>query len=101
MLAEARRIYPPPTYKIQKTASKFDFKVLFLSVTHPELNPIEMVWGFLKRKVTMHNVNSNLIEVENITCAQLSSITSECFKKYYEHAILEENKYREMNNIDN
>ena len=100
LLAEARRIYPPPTYKIQKIANKFDVKVLFLPVGHSELNPIEIVWVFVKRKVAMPNMNFSLTEVENLTRLQLSSVTSDCFKKYYEHATLEENKYRDMNNID-
>ena len=68
LLEEARRIYPSPTYKIQKMARKFEtstfkLKVLFLPVAHPELNPIEMVWGVIKRKVAERNVNFNLSEV--------------------------------------
>ena len=48
LLDYARRIYPRPKYRIQKIADKFEkdafyIKLLFLRVSHPELNPIEMV----------------------------------------------------------
>ena len=48
LLEEARRIYPSPTYKIQKMAIEFEtsafrLKVLFLPVAHRKLNPIEVV----------------------------------------------------------
>ena len=51
LLEEPRRIYPSSIYKIPKIACKFKtitfkLKVLFLTVARPELNPIEMVWGY-------------------------------------------------------
>jgi len=56
LLEQARLMYPSPKYKIQKIADKFstgvfELKVLFLPVAHPELNPIEMVWGVIKINV--------------------------------------------------
>ena len=71
LLEEAKRIYTSPIYKIQKMASKFEIstfklKVLFLPVGHPEIYPIEMVWGVIKRNMAEANVNFNLTEVERI-----------------------------------
>ena len=45
LLDYARQIYLRPKYKIQKIADKFEkdafsIKILFLPVSHPELNPI-------------------------------------------------------------
>ena len=56
MLEQARKIYPAPKHKTQKRVGKFrenDFmiKILFLRVDHPKINPIEMVWGCVKRAV--------------------------------------------------
>ena len=61
LLDYARHIYPAPKYKIQKIADKlaaedFFIEVLSLPVAHPKLNPIEMVWGFVKRAVASRNI---------------------------------------------
>ena len=53
ILEEARRLKPTPAYEIQKIADSFEIgdfciKILFLPVAHPELNPVEMVWGRIK-----------------------------------------------------
>ena len=69
LLEQAKKIYPAPKYKIQKIADKFqegDFsiKILFLPVAHPELNPIEMVWGCVKRAVAAQNLSFKLRDVE-------------------------------------
>ena len=64
LLDYTSQIYPCPKYKIQKIADKFangnfSIKVLFLPVAHPELNPIEMVWGFTKRAAGSKNMMLN------------------------------------------
>ena len=50
------KLYPSPKYEIQKLAdefstSDFEIEILFLPIAHPGLNPIEMVWSFMKRFV--------------------------------------------------
>ncbi|DBA00866.1 TPA: hypothetical protein N0F65_008509 [Lagenidium giganteum] len=40
---------PRPEYQIAVTAREFDCDVLILPVGHPELKPIEMVWGLRQR----------------------------------------------------
>ena len=62
---------------ILATPCTFKLKVLFLLVAHPELNPIEMVWGVIKRKVAERNVNFNLTEVESIRRSEVATITPE------------------------
>ena len=80
--------------------STFKLKVLFLPVAHPELNPIEMVWGVIKRKVAERNVNFNLTEVESIARSELATITPELFTKFHRHSMEEEEKYRNVNDTD-
>ena len=94
-------MYPPPIYKIQKIADKFEtndfkLKVLFLPVAHPELNPIEMVWGIIKRKVAEHNLTFNLNAVEHETETQLANITAATSQNYENHSMKEEEKYRKI-----
>ena len=99
LLDYARNIYPSPKYKIQKIADKFaleDFsiKIIFLSVAHPELDPIEMVWGFVKRNVAAKNMLFKLSNVEEITKLQLEKVTADLFNKFYKHTMKEEEKHR-------
>ncbi len=72
LLEEAKRLVPPPKYKVQQLADKFslpnfDIKILFLPVSHPELNPMEMIWSYVKRKVGKNNLEFKLCEVEEFT----------------------------------
>ena len=98
-------MYPIPKYKIQKIADKFEksgfqIKILFLPVSHPELNPIEMVWSLVKRKVASKNLTFRLGDVEKETHEQLSKVSAETFAKYVEHTIEVETKYKELSVID-
>ena len=47
---------PKPKYMISKIAEKYNVKILFLPVAHPELNPIELVWSMLKKYIKEKNV---------------------------------------------
>ena len=101
LLEFAKTIYPSPKYKIQKLADEFasngfDIKILFLPVAHPELNPIEMVWSFIKRKVASRNLHFNLTHVENETKKHIAEIAAQDIKKYVSHAKKEEDKYRNL-----
>ena len=101
LVFRAKKIYPTPKYKIQKIADNlendnFSIKVLFLPVSHTELNPIEMVWALLKRAFASKNVSFMLTEVQQLTRRRLQFLTAAQFAKFYEHAKKEEDKYRCM-----
>lgn len=102
LLEQARLMYRTPIYTIQKIADKFsegdfELKVLFLPVAHPELNPIEMVWGIIKRKVSQRNLTFKLAVVEEETRLQVAKLTPTTFQNFVAHAIKEEEKYRQLN----
>ena len=95
LLDYARKIYPWPKYKIQKIADKFEregfsIKILFLPVEHPELNPIEMAWAYIKRSVASQNLLFSLFKVERLTRETICCVTPAQFAKYYSHAMKEE-----------
>ena len=69
---------------------KFSIKILFLPVPHPELNPTEMVWLFVKQSLGSRNLKFNLSTVEELTEEQIVKVSPELFKKYYFHACREE-----------
>lgn len=62
---------PEPRYEVVELAKKFDYLVLYLPVGHPELNPIELVWAYMKPYVAKHNVNFSFAEVERLAHAAL------------------------------
>ena len=101
LLDYPRKVYPCPNCKIQKVADKFEkegfaIKILFLPVAHPELNPIEMIWAYIKRSVASQNLLFSLSEVERLTREAILCVTSSQFSKYYSHTINEEERYKNM-----
>ena len=59
-----------------------------------------MVWNFTKRAVAKKNIKFNLSEVENLTRQQVSLLTATMFAKYLQHAIKEEEKYKQATRIE-
>ena len=100
-MAQARQIYPSPTYKIQKMANKFateefNIKILFLPVAHPELNPIEMFWSKMKRSIAGKNMTHRLSAVEEQTRQEVELMTAFEFNRYVEHVKVEEDKFKNL-----
>jgi len=69
---------------------------MFLPVAHPELNPIEMVWSFVKRSVAFRNLNYYLLEVENETRRQVAKVIQSEFATYLGHSMKKEDRYRKL-----
>jgi hypothetical protein len=74
-----------------------------LPVAHPELNPIEHVWGFVKRTVASQNFTHNLKQVDRLTKMQITSFTgphgsgpNRTFGKFVRNTIEEEERYRRL-----
>ena len=68
-------------------------------MAHPELNPIEMIWGTVKRAVSSANANFKLSEVEELTKSELSKYTASHFRKFVEHVMKIEDKFRNLGTI--
>ena len=101
---EAIGCYPGPKYKVKELADsfmdgEFEIKILFLPIAHPELNPIEMVWGCVKSAVSKANYRFRLSDVENMTRLELEKFTADQFGKYVAHVLKEESKYRQSSII--
>ena len=81
------------------TEGSFDIKILFLPVAHPELNPMEMVWGTVKRCVASNNRNFRQSEVEELTRVELERHEASKFVPFVLHVMKEEHKYRRVSPI--
>lgn len=63
------------TYKIDFILEEHGHSVLRLPPYHPELNPIELIWGLVKNWVATHNVSFRLDEVETLLRQKFNSVT--------------------------
>ena len=85
-----------PKYMISKIAEKYNVKILFLPVAHPELNPIELVWSMLKKYIKEKNVNYSLSEVEKHAHEFFTTYKQSTWQKCVEHVKKIENEYLEI-----
>ena len=99
-----KKLAPPKKYLVQELADKFSsrqfhIKIIFLPVAHPELNPIEMIWGTVKRAVSSANSNFKLSQVKELTRHELARYNASTFKRFVQHVINVENNFRHYGTI--
>lgn len=68
ILVQAKNTAPGPKYQVQGLADQFndgkcEIKSIFPPVAHPEVNPIEMIWGTVKRSFAANTTSLILSEV--------------------------------------
>ncbi|TMW61847.1 hypothetical protein Poli38472_010910 [Pythium oligandrum] len=84
---------PTPAYQVSALAKKFGCEMLLLPVGHPELNPIEMVWAYVKGYVAKRNVTFSLTDVERLANEALDKFDATEWTKYVQHCIRVEDKF--------
>jgi len=57
---------PTQRYLVQNLAARFGVTILISSVAHPELNPIEMVWGAVKMSLKRPNVTFSIATLRSM-----------------------------------
>jgi hypothetical protein len=88
-------------YIVQDLAEKSgkEIKILWLPVAHCELNPIELIWSFVKRDIGKNNSKGGTKEVEKLAKQAISKVTPELWKNCVNHCIKIEQKMRERDNL--
>ncbi len=76
-----------------------DIKVLYLPVAHPQLNPIELMWNWLKSYVARNNHSFSMIDIERLTRQRLAELGAVYCKKAFEHSLKFAEDYRISDNI--
>lgn len=94
MKAVAEKHKPAPRYQVQRLAARFGVSVLISPVAHPDLNPIEMVWGTVKTALKRGNTTFTLTALKGLVAKEFDKITPTVWAKYEDHAIKRENFYR-------
>jgi transposase len=91
LLALCRENDPKPVYKVQAWFDKFnnenpgkDLKVLILPVAHPQLNPIENLWGQMKQHVRKYNFKFTMAKIEELFLEKFKKQTADDWNKQYQ-----------------
>ena len=101
LLKHKRSLKPALVYEIQRipdtlACGDFSIKIPFLPVAYPELNPIKMVCGKLKRNSASENMTFRLNDVDEIESSEIAKIDKAIFSKYYVLTLKMEEKYRQL-----
>lgn len=83
-------------FKINEIIEAAGHHVLRLPPYHPDLNPIEMIWGTIKSAVASRNTTGKLNDVQNLALEEFSKITAADWMKRCDHVRDIENKYKEI-----
>ncbi|XP_077293797.1 uncharacterized protein LOC143916528 [Arctopsyche grandis] len=83
-------------FVLDKILEAHGHNVLRLPPYHPELNPIELLWGIIKGKVASKNVMFDLKVVEELFRKEAESITIDTFRDVWRHVKKHEEKFIEL-----
>lgn len=84
---------------MQDLAARFGVSILISLVAHPELNPIEMVWGTTTMALKRTNTTFSLVSLRALAEVEFAKITAEVWQRYEDHAIKVEGYYRSVEDI--
>ena len=90
---------PTPRFLVQDLVEEFGVSGLIFPVAHPELNPIEVVWGTVKLALRKCNVSFSLARLEELAAVEFATITAEVWARYEHHAIGMEDYYLEVSRM--
>lgn len=90
---------PAPMYEAVELLKRHGHEVIMLPPYHCDLNAIELVWSQAKRKVASRNIGIPASDMENLIVECFESITSSDWKKYTDHVINVEKKYKEKDGL--
>lgn len=86
-------------YVIDQILSEYGHAVLRLPPYHPDLNPIELIWGDLKQWVARRNTTFKMKDVENLCRQGFSEIGEEKWRNACAHVQKIEDMYCEQEGV--
>ncbi|XP_054283294.1 uncharacterized protein LOC129000353 [Macrosteles quadrilineatus] len=99
LLMLVQNVQREPVYKIDQLINNFGHQVLRLPPYHPDLNPIELVWGAIKGQVAKDVAAKTLDQKMRLCDSLFTSYTAEEWKKCCEHVKKVEQDYWEKDHI--
>lgn len=86
-------------FKINTILEAHGHTALRLPPYHPELNPIEMIWGIVKNYVASQNVTFNLEDARKLAEEKFNQINEETWNKVCDHVKSTEQKFWENEHV--
>jgi transposase len=93
LYAKIKRRKEPVIYEVDRLLAEHGHSTLRLPPYHPELNPIENIWGVMKNWVAANNVTFKLDNVKRLVEEKCENISSGVWKKACDRAKEVENNY--------
>jgi len=90
---------PRPRYLVQDLAVRFGVSILIFPVSHPELNPIEMIWGTVTMALKRANLAFSLAPLRGLAEAEFEKTAAEMWVRYEDHTIMVETYYRGVDEV--
>lgn len=97
LLQYVRLNRPVPSYAAQLIAADHGHLLYYTPPYHPDLQPIELIWGRAKNQLAM-DPSHRIDELKRKLQAAFNSVTSENWVAAYKHVQRFENSYRELQN---
>jgi len=88
-------VYKPQyeTYAIHRLLADHGHTVLRLPPYHPDLNPIEQIWGVVKTRIAAKKVTFKQQDVQQLAEKNFAAVTMEEWAAVCRHAISVEEEY--------
>lgn len=92
LLQIAKKYKPAKKYKVFDVLQNWnntkntDIKINILPIAHPQLNPIELIWNWIKRYVAGENHDFNMETIRTLAKRRASELDSTYWDKSYQHS---------------
>ncbi|XP_061716757.1 uncharacterized protein LOC133524644 [Cydia pomonella] len=93
LLQLIKREFTEDIYKIDELLKKNGHEVLRLPPYHPDLNPIELVWGDIKGQLAQKNIEPNLDQKKITLEGLFAEYSAEKWEQCVNHVIKIEDEY--------
>ncbi|CAH2101829.1 unnamed protein product [Euphydryas editha] len=88
------------TFKIDEFIRKKGFEILRLPPYHPELNPIENIWGIIKNRIASKNVDQTMTVVQSLIDECINTIDQTTWRNTCKHVEKIEKEYMKYFDCD-
>ena len=85
---------------VDEIAAQAGVKILRLPPYHPELNPIELVWAYIKARVAKRNVSFKVAEVKVMVKEAIAEMPVHVWRRCVKHVMKQELLYAKHDNVD-
>lgn len=93
---EADQHRPAPRYEEQDLTRRINVHILISLIARPELNPIEMVWGIVKKALKRANVSYSMAKLKALVEIEFAKITADVWCRYEDRAMMMEKWYQDV-----